>query len=79
METMAPRKPFIQPDFSRVNALRTAIANIERGGARLSENETALIDGIAQGVTETLHQKLTPIERRLAKVEAALGVSRDEK
>jgi hypothetical protein len=61
--------------------LRQSISSIERSGTRLSETEAAMIDGLSDGVRIILDERLSPLERRLARVEAALGalgVSRDD-
>jgi hypothetical protein len=59
-------------------ALRTAIANIEAGGARPSIEATQIVDACADGMNAVLADHLNPIERRLARLERKLGVNRDE-
>jgi len=61
--------------------LRESISNIERGGYRPSVHEDQLLDGIAEGMTIILAERLSPLERRLSKLEAtliAMGVPRDD-
>jgi hypothetical protein len=82
---MAERKNFIRPLYSSrssheatTDTLRTAISNIERGGARVSDHDDALLDGIAEGVTKILRTRLAPLETRLSKLERAMGVGSEE-
>jgi hypothetical protein len=84
---MAERKHLIRPLYSSrssrealatTDTLRQAISNIERGGARVSDHDEALLDGIAEGMTNILRARLAPLETRLSKLERAMGVEREE-
>jgi hypothetical protein len=54
-------------------ALREAIDNLERGGYRASEREDLLLDTTAEFVVRYVHERMGPFERRIARIESALG------